>query len=65
MIPICRICAALFGRDRFVIGRHIRNVFAEGELGRASNVQNLHIAGSDKPVSFYTLDVIPVAEARR
>lgn len=50
--------AALFGRDRSVIGRHIRNVFAEGELGQESNVQNLHIAGSDKPVSFYTLDVI-------
>jgi len=22
----------LFGRDRTVIGRHLRNVFAEGEL---------------------------------
>ncbi len=48
----------LFGRDRSVIGRHIRNLFAEGELERESNVQNLHIAGSDKPVSFYNLDVI-------
>ena len=36
--------AELFGRDRTVIGRHIRNVFAEGELERESNVQNLHIA---------------------
>ena len=50
--------AELFGRDRTVIGRHIRNVFAEGELERESNVQNLHIAGSDKPVAFYNLDVI-------
>jgi len=50
--------AELFGRDRTVIGRHIRNVFAEGELERESNVQNLHIAGSDKPVTFYNLDVI-------
>lgn len=50
--------AELFGRDRTVIGRHIRAVFAEGELSRESNVQNLHIAGSDKPVSFYNLDVI-------
>lgn len=47
--------AELFGRDRTVIGRHIRNVFAEGELERESNVQNLHIAGSDKPVTFYDL----------
>lgn len=50
--------AALFGRDRTVIGRHLRNVFAEGELSQESNVQNLHIAGSDKPVGFYNLDVI-------
>ena len=58
--------AALFGRDRTVIGRHVRNVFGEGELAYEavcanfahtaadgelrpeSNVQNLHIAGSDK-----------------
>jgi len=50
--------AELFGRDRTVIGRHIRNVFAEAELDEESNVQNLHIAGSDKPVGFYNLDVI-------
>lgn len=50
--------ADLFGRDRTVIGRHIRKVFEEGELDRQSNVQNLHIANSDKPVSLYNLDVI-------
>ena len=48
----------LFDRDRTVIGRHIANVFKEGELEKESNVQNLHIAGSDKPVRFYNLDVI-------
>lgn len=50
--------AALFGRERSVIGKHVRNVFAEGELDEKSNVQNLPIAGSDKPVRFYNLDVI-------
>ncbi|MEY2342765.1 RhuM family protein [Acidithiobacillus sp. IBUN Pt1247-S3] len=50
--------AELFGRDRTVVGRHIRNIFAEGELEEKSNVQNLHIAGSDKPVRLYNLDVI-------
>lgn len=40
--------AELFGRDRSVIGRHIRNVFSEGELLLESNVQNLHIAHFDK-----------------
>jgi prophage maintenance system killer protein len=50
--------ATLFGRDRTVIGRHIRNVFKEGELTTESNVQNLHIAGSDKPAAIYSLDVV-------
>lgn len=48
----------LFGRERSVITKHIRNVFREGELDEPANVQNLHIAGSDKPVKFYSLDVI-------
>ncbi len=50
--------AELFQRDRSVISKHIKNVFAEGELPRESNVQILHIANSDKPVEFYNLDVI-------
>ena len=45
-------------RDRSVISKHIKNVFEEGELQKAGNVQNLHIANSDKPVEFYNLDVI-------
>lgn len=48
----------LFGRERSVITKHLRNVFAEGELDGKSNVQNLHIANSDKPVKFYNLEVI-------
>jgi hypothetical protein len=50
--------AELFQRDRSVISKHIKNVFEEGELVQESNVQNLHIANSDKPVNFYSLDVI-------
>ena len=48
----------LFGRERSVITKHLRNAFVEGELAEESNVQNLHIANSDKPVKFYNLDVI-------
>jgi hypothetical protein len=48
----------LFGRERSVITRHLGNIFREGELDHKSNVQNIHIAGSDKPVKFYNLDVI-------
>ena len=48
----------LFSRDVSVISRHIRNVFAEGELDEPSNVQKMQMAGSDKPVAFYNLDVI-------
>lgn len=50
--------ATLFGRERSVVTKHLRNVFSEGELEEKSNVQILHIAGSDKPVKFYSLDVI-------
>lgn len=50
--------AELFGRERSVITRHINNVFHDGELEKKSNVQNMHIANSDKPVAFYNLDVI-------
>lgn len=49
---------ALFGRERSVITKHITNLFREHELDETSNVQNLHIAGSDKPVKIYSLDVI-------
>ncbi len=48
----------LFGKERSVITKHIGNIFKEGELIEQSNVQNLHISGSDKPVKFYNLDVI-------
>jgi hypothetical protein len=50
--------AQLFGRERSVISKHLKNIFRESELVESSNVQILHIAGSDKPVRFYSLDVI-------
>lgn len=50
--------AELFQRDRSVISRHVRNVFDEGELDEKSNVQKMHIANSDKPVEYYSLDVV-------
>ena len=50
--------ADLFKRERSVITKHLRNIFQDGELVEESNVQNLHIAGSDKPVKFYNLDAI-------
>jgi len=42
--------ADLFGRERSVVTKHLRNVFSDGELAEESNVQNLHIANSGKPV---------------
>jgi prophage maintenance system killer protein len=48
----------LFQRNQSVISRHIRNVFEEGELDAESNMQKMHIANSDKPVVFYSLDAI-------
>lgn len=48
----------LFGRDRTVITKHINNIFKENELTEKSNVHFLHNAISDKPVKYYSLDVI-------
>ena len=50
--------AELFQRERTVITKHINNVFKEKELEEKSNVHFLHIANSDKPVKYYSLDVI-------
>ena len=63
--------AELFGRDKSVISRHIKNIFKSGELDKnavvakiatiardeKSNVQKMHIANSDKPVKFFFLSV--------
>ena len=48
----------LFNVDRSVITRHVNNIFKEEELIKKSNVQKMHIANSDRPVHFYSLDVI-------
>lgn len=50
--------AELFNKERSGISKHIKNIFNEGELEEKSNVNFLHIANSDKPVAFYSLDVI-------
>lgn len=50
--------ADLFGRERTVITKHIRNIFSEHELDEKSNVRFLHFANSDKPVKIFSLDVI-------
>ena len=47
----------LFDRDQSVISRHINNAFKE-ELDKESNMQKMHIANSDKPVAYYSLDVV-------
>jgi len=48
----------LFQRDQSVISRHIRNIFAEGELERKTNMRKMHIASSDKSVTEFFQDVI-------
>ncbi len=50
--------AVLFQRSISVISRHIQNIFKEEELVEKSNLHFLQIANSDKPVAFYSLDVI-------
>ncbi len=48
----------LYGVDQSVISRHMRNVFRDGEIDEKSNMQKMHIANSDRPVTFYSLDVV-------
>ena len=53
--------AELFQRDRSVIGKHIRNIFKEGELKKESVwAKFAHTAGDGKTyqVDYYNLDVI-------
>lgn len=50
--------ADLFGKERSGITKHINNIFAEKELEEKSNVSFFHIANSDKPVKYFSLDVI-------
>ena len=53
--------SALFERDKSTISRHIKNVFAEGELERNSVVANFATTaadGKEYQVDYYNLDVI-------
>jgi prophage maintenance system killer protein len=48
----------LFAVDQSVVSRHIRNIFKDGEIDEKSNMQKMHNANSDKPITLYSLDVI-------
>jgi hypothetical protein len=48
----------LFQKDQSVISRHINKIFQDDEVDEKSNMQKMHIANSDKPVNFYSLDVV-------
>ena len=51
--------AALFDRDRSVIGKHIRNIFKEKELDEQTSGQILPgSTGASRPPMIYNLDVI-------
>src|SRR3989344_6501839 len=50
--------ADLFASERSVITKHLSKIFKEGELHEKGNVQKMHIANSDKPVKFYSLDTV-------
>ena len=53
--------AELFQRDRSVIGKHIRNIFREGELEKSSVWAKFAYTasdGKDYQVDYYNLDVI-------
>ena len=52
--------AMLFGRDKSVIGKHVRNVFVEGELpeeGFRQILPKTSVVGG-RPFAIYNLDVV-------
>jgi hypothetical protein len=50
--------AALFGRDVSVIYRHVTNIFEDGELSEADNLQKMQVIGSGRPGTLYSLDMV-------
>jgi hypothetical protein len=50
--------AELFGRDQSVISRHIASVLEDGELDEQSNMQKVHITGTNRPVTLHSLDMV-------
>ncbi|MBF1706474.1 MAG: virulence RhuM family protein [Selenomonas sp.] len=48
----------LFNKEVSTISRHIANIFDEHEVEEKSNLRFMQIANSDKPVAFYSLNVI-------
>jgi len=48
----------LFEIDQSVVSRHISNLFKDQEFDEKRNMQKMHNAISDKPVSFYSLDIV-------
>lgn len=53
--------AELFQRDKSVIGKHVRNIFSEGELNKNSVWANFAYTAADGKtyqVDYYNLDVI-------
>ena len=50
--------AQLYDRSVAVVSRHIKNAFDEGEVDCDNNLHYMQIASSNKPVAYYSLDVI-------
>lgn len=48
----------LFQKDRTGINRHINNIFEEGELSSAGNMQTLQADTAGRPLQLYSLDVV-------
>lgn len=48
----------LFAVDQSVVSRHVNNIVKDKEVDGKSNMQKMHIASSDKPITLYSLDII-------
>lgn len=50
--------AEVFNIHRSVATKHVNNILKTKEVDEKSNVQKMHITNSDKPVAFYSLDIV-------
>src|SRR3989344_1434261 len=50
--------ADIFQVERSVVTKHIGNILKVKEVDKKSNVQKMHVANSDNPVAFFSLDII-------
>ncbi len=54
----CEQICVLFGVSKTVIVKHINNIIKSEKINESLNIQKRFIENSNKPVKFYSLDIV-------